>query len=122
MNNLIELQKQFETTTSLEQRKLKGQFFTPPEIAQFMAGLFSLPTPKTFRLLDPGAGIGALSSAFCKHVSQLRTSRRLEIHLFESDEVLLPSLRRSMEQSKQLLAAAGHSLVYFTIGQSLRGC
>ena len=48
MNNLLELQKQFETTTSLEQRKLKGQFFTPPEIAQFMAGLFSLPIPKTF--------------------------------------------------------------------------
>ena len=112
MNNLLELQKQFETTTSLEQRKLRGQFFTPPEIAQFMAGLFSLPIPKTFRLLDPGAGIGALSSAFCDHVRHLRTSCRLEIHLFESDEGLLPLLRRSMEFSKQSLAAAGHSLFY----------
>ena len=109
MNNLLELQKQIETTTSLEQRKLKGQFFTPPEIAHFMAGLFDLPTSKTFRLLDPGAGIGALSSAFCERVSQLRTSHPLEIHLFESDGGLLPSLRRSMEYSKQRLAAAGHS-------------
>jgi len=113
MNNLLELQRQFETSTSLERRKLKGQFFTPPEIAQFMAGLFSLPLPKTFRLLDPGAGIGALSSAFCEHVSQLRTSRRLEIHLFETDEALLPSLRRSMEHCKQQLSASGHSLSYF---------
>ncbi|MDR3674417.1 MAG: Eco57I restriction-modification methylase domain-containing protein [Acidobacteriota bacterium] len=112
MKNLLELQKEFEITTSLEQRKLKGQFFTPPEIAHFMAGLFSLPIRKTFRLLDPGAGIGALSSAFCDRVSQLRTGRRLEIHLFESDEGLLPSLRRSMEHSKQHLAAAGHSLFY----------
>ena len=122
MNNLFELQKQFETTTSLEQRKLKGQFFTPPEIAQFMAGLFTLPIPKTFRLLDPGAGIGALSSAFCNYVRQLRTSRRLEIHLFESDEGLLSSLRRSMEYSKQSLAAAGHSLSYSMVEPSRRRC
>jgi adenine-specific DNA-methyltransferase len=96
MNNLLELQKQFETTTPLEQRKLKGQFFTPPKIAHFMAGLFDVPISKTFRLLDPGAGIGALSSAFCERVSRFCTSHRLEIHLFESDEVLLPLLRRSM--------------------------
>ncbi len=49
MNNLLELQKQFETTTSLEQRKLKGQFFTPPEIAHFMAGLFRRTDIKDFQ-------------------------------------------------------------------------
>lgn len=86
-----------------------------------MAGLFSLPIPKTFRLLDPGAGIGALSSAFCERVRELSTCRRLEIHLFETDGDLLPSLRRSMEHSKQRLAAAGHSLYYFTVGQLRRG-
>ncbi len=112
MNHLLELQKQFETTTSLEERKLKGQFFTPPEISRFMAGLFSLPITKTFRLLDPGAGIGSLSAAFCERVSQFRSSRRLEIELFESDEALLPLLRQSMEHSKQHLAASGHSLSY----------
>ncbi len=122
MNNLLELQKQFETTTSPEQRKLKGQFFTPPEIARFVAGLFSFPIQTNFRLLDPGAGIGTLSSAFCERVSQLRANRRLEVHLYETDQGLLPSLRRSMEHSKQRLAAAGHRLFYFTDGQSRRRC
>lgn len=119
MNNLLELQKQFETTASLEQRKLKGQFFTPPEIAHFMAGLFDVPISKNFRLLDPGAGIGALSSAFCERVRQLPASHHLDIHLFETDGDLLPSLRRSMEHSKRCQAAAGRSS---TVGLSPRGC
>jgi adenine-specific DNA-methyltransferase len=43
-----------------------GQFFTPEKIARFMAGMFA-PTPwKVCRLLDPGAGMGALSTAFFK--------------------------------------------------------
>ena len=40
-----------------------GQFFTPAKIAQFMAGLFSVPVSPV-RLLDAGAGEGALTMAF----------------------------------------------------------
>lgn len=112
MNHLLELQKQFEAITSPENRKSKGQFFTPPQISLFMAGLFTSPIPRTFRLLDPGAGIGSLSAAFCENVSQLRSRRRLDIHLFENDEALLPFLRQTMEYSKKHLAASGHSLSY----------
>jgi adenine-specific DNA-methyltransferase len=112
MKKLLERHRDYETVTALEHRKRKGQFFTPPEISRFMAGLFRLPIPRTFRLLDPGAGMGSLSAAFCARVSQLRPSRRLEIHLFENDGALLPFLRQTMEHSKQDLKASGHSLSY----------
>lgn len=113
MNKLLERQGEYESGTTLEVRKRKGQFFTPSEISRFMAALFTSPIAKTFRLLDPGAGIGSLSAAFCERVSLLRSSRRVEIHLFENDDTLLPLLRQTMEQSKKNLAASGHSLSYY---------
>lgn len=41
-----------------------GQFMTPSRVARFMASLFPASTLQTCRLLDAGAGVGALSSAF----------------------------------------------------------
>lgn len=41
-----------------------GQFMTPLSVARFMASLFPSSNLQTCRLLDAGAGIGALSCAF----------------------------------------------------------
>jgi adenine-specific DNA-methyltransferase len=41
-----------------------GQFMTPSTIARFMAGMFPPSDLQTCRLLDAGAGVGALSCAF----------------------------------------------------------
>jgi tRNA1(Val) A37 N6-methylase TrmN6 len=41
-----------------------GQFMTSPRVARFMAALFSPSDWRTCRLLDAGAGMGALSCAF----------------------------------------------------------
>ena len=41
-----------------------GQFMTPSSVARFMAGMFPPSTLQTCRLLDAGAGVGALSCAF----------------------------------------------------------
>ena len=41
-----------------------GQYMTPSATANFMASLFSQRNIRQLRLLDPGAGIGALSVAF----------------------------------------------------------
>lgn len=41
-----------------------GQFLTPSTVARFMASLFPASTLQTCRLLDAGAGVGALSCAF----------------------------------------------------------
>lgn len=46
-----------------ERKAALGQFMTPSATATFMAGLFSPPIGAV-RLLDAGAGVGSLSSAF----------------------------------------------------------
>ena len=97
---------------SLERRKRKGQFFTPPEVCEFMADLLSSNPPATFRLLDPGAGVGALSAAVCDRFLSLRSPRNLQIHLFENDPEVLPFLRKTMDRCAEDLKAHGHSLAY----------
>ena len=76
-----------------------------------MASLFSS-VPSKCHLLDPGAGVGALTAAFCERVRKLRSPRTLIAHLFENDPALLPLLRRNLDNCKRVLLEAGHSLQY----------
>jgi adenine-specific DNA-methyltransferase len=111
----VRLQSEYIARTTSAHRKECGQVFTPPEIARFMANLFST-VPRRFRLLDPGAGAGSLTVAVCERVLRLRSPRRLEIHLFEPEPDLAEALRRNMEHCARVLGGAGHGLT-FTIQQ-----
>lgn len=105
------LQARHEARTSQEARKARGQVFTPPEVARFMAGLFTR-FPKETRLLDPGAGIGTLAAAVCERFLAFRTPYALDIHLVETDPYLLPVLRDNMEHCQHALLQAGHRMRY----------
>ncbi len=107
------LQRRHEAATSVDARKERGQVFTPPEIACFMAGLLTR-FPECLRLLDAGAGAGLLSSAVCERLLALRSPRRIEIHLYETDRALLPLLEANMEHCRAALLATGQEL-RFTI-------
>jgi tRNA1(Val) A37 N6-methylase TrmN6 len=48
----------------LKRKAELGQFMTPAPVARFMASLFPPSSLQTCRLLDAGAGIGALTCAF----------------------------------------------------------
>ncbi len=74
-----------------------GQFFTPVEIARFMAGLFVQKPVRHCRLLDAGAGIGSLSAALLDRWSSgdLRF-QTVEVDAFEIDEALHPYLRQTL--------------------------
>ncbi|SBT05216.1 hypothetical protein ACCAA_200011 [Candidatus Accumulibacter aalborgensis] len=50
--------------TEAKKKSQLGQFFTPARTAQFMASLFVAGGSRECRLLDAGAGIGSLASAF----------------------------------------------------------
>jgi tRNA1(Val) A37 N6-methylase TrmN6 len=50
--------------TTQKQKSELGQFMTPSSVARFMASLFPSSNIQTCRLLDAGAGVGALSCAF----------------------------------------------------------
>src|SRR5690242_7113910 len=69
-----------------------GQFFTPDSVAYFLASLFECSAP-TITLLDAGAGVGSLFSAYVAHVCQnVRPPEHIHIVAYEIDELLLEYL------------------------------
>ena len=107
----VDLHAEYRGSTTPTYRKQHGQVFTPPEVARFMASLFGT-FPERCRLLDPGAGPGALSAAVCERVLRLRSPRRLELHAFETEPALAQLLKRNLENCRRRLSDAGHSLCY----------
>lgn len=82
------------------QRKSQlGQYFTPDEIAVFMAGLFTQDEISNCRLLDAGAGTGSLTAAFLDRcISGSLSFESVEIDAFEIDGQLHPALSNTLEQ------------------------
>jgi adenine-specific DNA-methyltransferase len=105
------LQEGHEATTSAESRKEIGQVFTPPSVCRFMASLLSQ-IPERFQMLDPGAGIGALTAAVCERILCLSSPRQVEIVLYETDAALLPLLEENLRHCREAVNAAGHNLRY----------
>ena len=111
LNFALELQHRFENSVSGEHRKERGQVFTPPEVARFMANLFGA-IPREYVLLDPGAGIGTLTAAFCERIGKLRSPRTVTAHVFENDAQLIPLLKQNLDNCKRVLSEAGHAFNY----------
>jgi adenine-specific DNA-methyltransferase len=106
----LDLQHQYEQRAPVEERKRKGQYFTPPAVCRFMARLLTKPQRKSYRLLDPGAGVGSLTAAVCEQLSQTSTPLHLEIELFENDRGVLPYLHRTIEHCRYEMERAGHAM------------
>lgn len=58
------VRREVSSRTAENHKASLGQFMTPLNVARFMAALFPSSTLQTCRLLDAGAGVGALSCAF----------------------------------------------------------
>lgn len=82
--------------TDAKKKSQFGQFLTPASTASFMAALFPASGGEC-RLLDAGAGIGSLSSAFLERCIT-GSLKFQEIHLkaFEIDESIHDELRQSL--------------------------
>ena len=76
-----------------------------------MASLFGL-IPSEYVLLDPGAGIGTLTAAFCERIRQAASPRDVTAHAFENDPQLTPLLKKNLDNCKRILADAGHTFNY----------
>lgn len=84
-----------------------GQFLTATPVADFMASLFG-PLPKNVRLLDAGAGAGALTSAFVSRCCERRDGvRAIEATLYELDGEILDELAATMSECAHRCADAG---------------
>ncbi|MBE2236376.1 MAG: Eco57I restriction-modification methylase domain-containing protein, partial [Caldilineaceae bacterium] len=73
-----------------------GQFMTPAPIARFMTSLFT-PLSGEIVLLDPGAGIGMLTSAFVEQALCQAGLKSITVHAYEVD----PMMRRRLETTMQ---------------------
>jgi adenine-specific DNA-methyltransferase len=91
----------------LNQKAFK-QFFTPAPVAEFMASLFSSPPPH-LRLLDAGAGHGALTSAVLQR-AVLAGVKSAHATLYELDSALLGGLNQTLEQAQTLARDFGLEL------------
>jgi adenine-specific DNA-methyltransferase len=83
------------------QKARMGQYFTPASVAGFMASLFTTGPFRECRLLDPGAGIGMLASAFLNRCADGGLAfRRVAVDAYELDERLLLFLTQTLENGR----------------------
>ena len=88
-----------------------GQFLTATPVADFMASMFDT-LPSVVRLLDAGAGAGALTTAFVKRVCKRGEGvRGIEATLYEVDPNNLDVLSATMRECQNKCSAAG---IHFT--------
>ncbi|HEX5280257.1 MAG TPA: Eco57I restriction-modification methylase domain-containing protein [Micropepsaceae bacterium] len=98
-----------------EKRVELGQFLTPSAIADFMAGLFER-WPAQTRLLDPGAGIGSLTSGFVSRwLKNAPKGSELELTAYEIDPTLVEYLSDLLTQLAGATADRGHTLKHSII-------
>lgn len=77
-------------------RKKYGQFFTSPETAVFMAGLFVVPQQKSISILDPGAGSGILSAALIERLQNEPQIEEISLVCYENDSNILELLSSNL--------------------------
>jgi len=87
-----------------------GQFFTPAEVACFIAALPRLPKRGRLRVLDPGAGVGSLASALTARVISEHSAVSLDIWAFEVDAGLHSLLRETLADCEDVARENGISV------------
>jgi adenine-specific DNA-methyltransferase len=87
---------QVSRTLDPKRRSKLGQFMTPSVVAGYMAARFS-EVPSNVRLLDAGAGMGALTAAFVSHASRLGTPpASIDVTTYEVDKQLAAILAETL--------------------------
>lgn len=102
-------------TLDPKRRSKLGQFMTPGKIAAFMAGMFD-DMPSAVRLLDAGAGMGALTAAFVAEAFR-RPDRPASISVtaYELDEQMADILEGTMQACGSRCVEAGITFSYQVI-------
>lgn len=89
------LGEEYSILNQQESKKIKGQFFTPFEIAVKMGNLSNF-EKETVRILDPGSGIGILTCALIEHLVRNQQVKKIELITYENDESIIHFLENSL--------------------------
>ena len=104
--------------TSPDYRKKRGQFFTPGPISSFMVMQYQdIYKKNEIRILDTGAGVGILESAFCEYLLSLGKKINVFFTLYENDENLFLLLKKNMSICKRIMADTDSHISYRIINE-----
>jgi tRNA1(Val) A37 N6-methylase TrmN6 len=119
--------RRLAASRALKRKSALGQFMTPPTVARFMASLFPPRTLQTCRLLDAGAGAGALSCAFldrCTTADSLNF-QSIELEAYEIDNTLREHLETTLAHYAERLPLTAKVLsddfIFEAVQKSLQG-
>lgn len=93
---------EYASTVSKEHKKVKGQFFTPTKISDFMGSIASKPTSKNITILDPGCGTAILTCSLIEKIVEFGLNA-IELVAYESDIKLFPYTEQSLQNLKKWL-------------------
>ncbi len=98
-----ELSRKYAQSVTAKHKKDNGQFFTPKEIADYIAGLSNI-DKETISILDPGFGTGILTSAIIEKIREKGNAKKIHVVAYETDLNLI-------DTSKQVLNFIKHWLL-----------
>lgn len=104
-------QARLDVSPTLDPRRRSklGQFMTPGRVAGFMASMFG-ELPDHVRLLDAGAGMGALTAAFVQEAcNRERRPASIDVTAYEVDPDMAAILRETLKACADECAAHGIS-------------
>lgn len=102
---------EYSRNVTNERKKETGQFFTPLEIAEFMASKINYDGTEV-RILDPGFGTGILSCALVEHLVSTTGIRKIEIIGYEIDLNLIKHSEKVLKYLSSWLNERGIELSY----------
>lgn len=102
----------YSKAASKEHKKEKGQFFTPNEIASFMADQAFISKDRIIDVLDPGCGVGILSCSLLTKLSEGEIIDIIHLVVYEADTFVLPYTIKSLDYLKIWLQSHGVALTY----------
>lgn len=92
----------YSVSMSKEHKKGNGQFFTPIEIADFMARIADSNNSEEISILDPGCGASILSCALIERlVTENSCISNIRVVLYETDKDLIPSTTAILEYLRE---------------------
>jgi len=107
------LTNEFIEKTTSEDRKSKGQFFTPKSISEFMVRQYdNLHNKEKIKILDPGAGIGIFESTLCDILISKGRRPIVSFDIYENDAKILPYLKKNMRICKNRMKDSGFEFSY----------
>jgi adenine-specific DNA-methyltransferase len=94
---------QYSSIVTQYHKKENGQFFTPTQIANFMASMVRSDASK-IRILDPGCGTAILTCSLAERLVDINTDlETIEFVVYETDYNLIPFCEASIKYLKKWL-------------------